>query len=234
MKKILSVFLLISMLSLLLVGCTVSGGESNNQQNNSNSGVEQNTDESNNQNQEGTENNTPDASEKEDQNEANKEEQDENNENHIPSDPKLPEIGTAVGDRFNDLTLQTVDGETVNTADYRGKIIVINIWATWCPPCKAELPDFSRVAFEYSDDVVIIAAHVPRGSANAKSYIETNLPGSEIIFAYDTIYSDAFIAAGGYEYIPQTAIIDANGIIIYSDSGAISYDTLISLIEMAK
>lgn len=142
----------------------------------------------------------------------------------------LPEIGTAVGDRFKDVTLERIGGGTVNTADYRGKIVVINSWATWCPPCKAELPDFSKIASEYADRVVIIAAHVPSESHTAADYIRENLPDSKIIFTYDEGY-EAYLAAGGSQYIPQTAVIDGNGVILYSDSGMLSYDDLVSIIE---
>ena len=142
----------------------------------------------------------------------------------------LPEIGTAAGYRFRDVVLERIDGGTVNTADYRGKILVVNIWATWCGPCMAELPDFSRIASDYADRVVIIAAHVPSGSESAPSYIRDNLPDSKIIFTYDESY-EAYLAAGGSQYIPQTAVIDGNGIILYSNSGMLSYDELVSIIE---
>ena len=99
-----------------------------------------------------------------------------------PEEEPLPEYGTTVGKRFMDLTLQTMDGGTVNTADLRGKIIIFNVWATWCPPCKAELPDFNRIASEYKDKVVIIAADVDAGYNGASNYVQQNFPDSDIIF----------------------------------------------------
>ena len=147
-----------------------------------------------------------------------------------PGNEQTPVYGTQAGDLFADVSLQALSGQVINTADYRGKIIILNIWATWCPPCKAELPDFSKVASEYSEDVVIIAAHIPSGSANAESYVQANLPDSKIIFTYDPHYY-AFLAAGGVESIPQTAIIDQNGIILYSGAGMLSYDLLVYIIE---
>lgn len=144
---------------------------------------------------------------------------------------ELPEIGTSVGYRFQDLTLETMEGGTINTADLRGKIVIVNIWADWCPPCRAELPDFNRIAAEYKDRVVIIAADNDSGQGTAKSYVETNFPETDIIFAYDTYYSDAYRAAGGNGYIPYTAIMDENGVIVYSDSGMITYEWLVNFIE---
>ena len=157
----------------------------------------------------------------------------EESEPPITPDPIL-KVGTAVGDLFGDLTLETLEGGTVNTADFRGKIVILNIWATRCPPCKAELPDFNRIASEYEGEVVVIAAHEDYTRSEAPSYVETNFPDSKIIFAYDTPYGDAYYAAGGNGYIPQTVIMDQNGVIIYSDSGVLSHSTLVSIIENTK
>ena len=142
-----------------------------------------------------------------------------------------PQVGTSVGDLFADLTLRTVNGGSVNTADHRGKIIILNIWATWCPPCQAELPDFNRIATDYKNEAVIIAAHTPNGNSATNAYVQTNFPDTDIIFAYDTVNSDAFFAAGGINSIPQTVIIDQNGVIIYVHTGMMSYASLAEIIN---
>lgn len=151
----------------------------------------------------------------------------ENKENTTP----LPEIGTKVGNRFADVTLKTMNGESINTADLRGKIVILNLWASWCPPCKAELPDFDRIATEYKDQVVIVAADVDAGKGGAYSYVQQNFPESDIIFAYDTVYGTAYSLAGGNGYVPYTAIMDQNGVIVYSDSGMLSHTVLVNIIE---
>ena len=144
---------------------------------------------------------------------------------------KAPEIGTDVGDLFASITIKTLSGEYISPDDYRGKIVIVNIWATWCPPCKAELPDFDRIAAEYSDEVVIIAAHDYYGRENAPHYVETNFPETNIIFAYDSYYGDAFFAAGGTKYVPMTAVLDQRGVIVYSDSGLMTYEELTGIID---
>ena len=156
----------------------------------------------------------------------------ENGENssNSPTDEEIP-VGTGVGDRFGSIPLEREGGGTVSPDDYRGKIVIVNIWATWCPPCKAELPDFDRIATEYEDELVIIAAHDYSGRANAPAYIEENFPSSKIIFAYDSYYGDAFFAAGGTKYVPRTAILDQNGVIVYAQDGMMTYEQLVSIIE---
>lgn len=151
--------------------------------------------------------------------------------NESQGENETPEIGTNVGDRFDSVSLKKIDGGTISPDDYRGKIVIINVWATWCPPCRAELPDFDRIAEEYKDDVIIIAADIDGGTEGAKSYVETNFPETDIVFAYDTPDNDAYRAAGGDGYVPYTAILDQNGVIIYSDSGVLTYLHLVSIIE---
>ena len=152
-------------------------------------------------------------------------------EENPPEDTPLPEVGSEVGKLFKTVSLETLDGGRVSPDDYRGKIVIVNIWATWCPPCKAELPDFNQIAKDYADEVVIIAAHDYSGRANAPSYVETNFPDTNIIFAYDGYYADAYFAAGGDGYVPYTAILDQRGVIVYSASGILTYEYLQATIE---
>ena len=133
------------------------------------------------------------------------------------------------------VSLEKINGEgTVSIEDYKGKIIIFNLWATWCPPCVSELPEFSEFADDYAEDVVIIAAHVPSNNGNAASYVSNNFPYSKIIFAYDTPYSEAYTAAGGDGYVPYTVILDRNGVIVYSDSGPLSYAELKQMVNGLK
>ena len=69
---------------------------------------------------------------------------------------------------------------------------------------------------------------------NAYSEVSTNYKNSKIVFAYDTITNDAYIAAGGNGYVPYTVILDRSGVIVYSDSGALSYQRLEQLVAPLK
>lgn len=59
-----------------------------------------------------------------------------------------------------DFTLNTLDGDVVQLSDYKGKKVIINFWATWCPPCKAEMPHMQNFYETYGDDVEILAVNL--------------------------------------------------------------------------
>jgi peroxiredoxin len=96
--------------------------------------------------------------------------------------------GPVVGQPAPQFTLKTVDGKTVRLADYRGKTLVVNVWGSWCPPCRLETPDLVAEA----------EADAPRGVAFLG--VDTTEPASVV---------RAFVAAKGITY-PQ-AVTSANG-----------------------
>jgi peroxiredoxin len=61
----------------------------------------------------------------------------------------LPYSAMGQGVRAPSLTLKSIEGRTVRLSDYRGKVVLINFWATWCPPCRAEMPDLVKLQREY-------------------------------------------------------------------------------------
>src|SRR5690625_1953509 len=65
------------------------------------------------------------------------------------------EFGLERGNLAPDFELETLDGETAKLSDFRGKPVLLNFWATWCPPCRAEMPDMQK--FYEDKDVVILA-----------------------------------------------------------------------------
>ncbi len=235
MKKIFILFILTLVGTVILFGCTpnISGNGGGYITDNADDGDRITEDgtivdggESNGCNDNGDSNNNNDSNDGNNGNNNNDE-----GTNNDSEDDVSPEVGTKVGYLLANVTIERLNGGTVSPNDYKGKIVILNIWATWCPPCKAELPDFHKIASEYKDDVVIIAAHTPSGNANAKAYVDQNFPETDVIFAYDTPDSRAYLAAGGDIYVPQTAIIDENGVIIYADSGLMTYEQLVAIIE---
>lgn len=69
------------------------------------------------------------------------------------------ETGIAVGDKAPDFVLQTVSGEKVKLSDYKGKKVFLNFWATWCPPCKEEMPHMQSFYEKKPEHVEILAVN---------------------------------------------------------------------------
>ncbi len=141
------------------------------------------------------------------------------------------EYGSQVGDYARPMDLVSYGGETVNIAQTRGKVTVINFWGTWCPYCLYELPDFDRVASEYEDSVSIIAIH-SSGDSEGEAYVQQNFPDTKIMFVNDPTDRDVYYTElGGTIYFPMTVILDENGVIAYTHVGAMSYEVLTAKIN---
>jgi len=123
-----------------------------------------------------------------------------------------------------DFNLVGIDGSQVNLSDYKGKVVMINFWATWCPPCRKELPDIARLREELKDDgfevIGIIAEqqhpNVLRNVQNMKSGYGLNYP---MAWFNNKVINDY----GPINGIPRTFIIDKQGKIAVDIEGARPY-----------
>lgn len=74
----------------------------------------------------------------------------------------------------HDFELTLLDGESLRLSDLRGKVVVLNFWASWCPPCRAEMPDFQEIWEEMKeDDVVFLGVAVGDSESPARAFAET-------------------------------------------------------------
>jgi thiol-disulfide isomerase/thioredoxin len=73
-----------------------------------------------------------------------------------------------------DFVLRDLDGATVRLSDLLGKVVYVNFWATWCGPCKKELPAIEKIAGEYPDDLVVLAINWRESAADARGYLDEN------------------------------------------------------------
>ena len=131
-----------------------------------------------------------------------------------------------------DFTVYDGDGNGVQLSDFKGKPVVLNFWASWCGPCKMEMPDFEAKCKELEGSVVFMMVNATDGGRETVETAKAFLAESGYTFPvyYDTEYSAIY--AYGVNAFPTTFFIDAEGNLIAYGQGAMSGDTLQSGIDM--
>jgi len=124
--------------------------------------------------------------------------------------------------------VQTLDGEPWDLGAKRGQVVVINFWATWCAPCRKEIPDFSRFAAQHPE-VSVIGLSMDDG-APAK----VRATAKQLGVRYPIAMADGRIrSAYNVRSLPTTVILDAAGQVLYVRSGTMSYGDLVRAVEKA-
>ena len=124
-----------------------------------------------------------------------------------------------------DFTVYDTDGNPVSLSDYFGKPIVLNFWASWCGPCKAEMPDFEEVYNERGEEIQFLMVNCTGGRETLET-AKTFLDGSGYTFpVYFDTASEGAMAYGTYS-IPMTFFIDREGNLVAYVQGMTSADVL--------
>lgn len=119
--------------------------------------------------------------------------------------------------------LKDLNGKEVSLSDFKGKKVFLNFWASWCPPCKAEMPDIEKLYEETKDtDLVILAVNIGEDNSSAKSFMEKNKYNFTILLDSDQIIAAKYNISG----IPTSFFIDKEGNIIYSTQGGMTLDQM--------
>lgn len=153
------------------------------------------------------------------------------------SDKFLPEQGTTEETTEQqkylapDFIVYDAEGNEVALSDFRGKPVVLNFWASWCGPCKSEMPDFQKVFEEYGGEVQFLMVNLTDGSReteeSALQYIADNG------YSFPVYLDSELIAAREYvvNSVPRTYFIDEEGYLVDSIYSAITKEYLINGIE---
>lgn len=114
-------------------------------------------------------------------------------------------------------TLQDVNGKPVHSADFAGKVVVLDFWATWCPPCRMEIPGFIELHKEYAGKgLVVVGVSLDQdGADGVKRFMDKQGMTYPVVMADQKIVEDF----GGVEAIPTTFIIDRQGRIVRKHVG---------------
>ncbi len=143
--------------------------------------------------------------------------------------PKEEPGEISIGKPAPDFTLKNLKGEEVSLSDYKGKIVLINFWATWCKFCDVEMPDLNAID-KNNDDVVVLAVNVMEEESKVSEYIKKN--GYDFEVALDTtgdIAKNYLVSA-----FPTTYAVDKDGVLISGVPGMLTKVQMEQIIEKAR
>jgi cytochrome c biogenesis protein CcmG/thiol:disulfide interchange protein DsbE len=120
--------------------------------------------------------------------------------------PPAPQVGFAAPD----FTLETRDGGAIRLSDLRGQVVVLNFWATWCPPCRAEMPALQQVYAKYRDQgFAVLAVDVAEGEAQVTPFADQQGLTFPILLDRDGSVSNLYQVRA----MPSTYFVDRSGVI---------------------
>ena len=122
----------------------------------------------------------------------------------MPAAAALPQMGKAPA-----WTLRDVDGKEVKSADFKGKVVVVDFWATWCPPCRKEIPAYIEMQKKYADRGLVILGF----SVDELTPAEVKAFGVQMKMNYPILMADSETAGlfGGVQGFPTAFVIDRDG-----------------------
>ncbi|OCA90691.1 alkyl hydroperoxide reductase [Bacillus sp. FJAT-27225] len=130
------------------------------------------------------------------------------------------------GSKASDFELKTLSGETMKLSDLEGKKVMLNFWATWCGPCKKEMPDMQKLSVEASDDLVILAVNIDP-QLDVQGFVD------EYGITFPVLLDEKDKVNQMYQVIsiPTTYFIDSKGIIQDKFIGTMPYDAMVQYTE---
>ncbi|WP_264739135.1 peroxiredoxin family protein [Cytobacillus firmus] len=136
------------------------------------------------------------------------------------------QTGLGIGLKAPDFELKNLQGETVKLSDYSGKKVMLNFWATWCPPCKAEMPDIQKFYTQRGNEIVILAVNIDPQSDVAGFAEEMRVNFPILLDVNEKASNDYQIIT-----IPTTFFIDEEGIIRNKYLSAMSLEIMNQYID---
>lgn len=138
------------------------------------------------------------------------------------------EIGIRRGEIAFDFELTTLDGEKIKLSDYKGQRVMLNFWATWCPPCRDEMPDMQKL--QENHDIQILAVNLTETESDPAKVQEFM---DELNLTFTVPMDEKSVVSKDYQIIayPTSYMIDSDGRIQFVTMGQMSYDLMVEQFE---
>jgi cytochrome c biogenesis protein CcmG/thiol:disulfide interchange protein DsbE len=115
-----------------------------------------------------------------------------------------------VGNRARDFTLSSLDGSEVSLSDYRGDVVLVNFWATWCAPCRAEIPALEAAYQARKDDgLVVLGVNIQESSQVIEPFAEEFAMSYPVLLDEQSRVMEAYRGLG----LPMSILVDRDGVI---------------------
>jgi thiol-disulfide isomerase/thioredoxin len=114
-----------------------------------------------------------------------------------------------------DFQLVTLDGETVQLSDLRGRYVLINFWATWCPPCRAEMPYIQQLADTHADQLTVLGVNMRETAEQVQPFVAK----AALTFPMLLYPDDHTLRFYDVRALPMTFVVDPNGELILRQVG---------------
>ncbi|WNS73854.1 TlpA disulfide reductase family protein [Bacillus sp. DTU_2020_1000418_1_SI_GHA_SEK_038] len=145
--------------------------------------------------------------------------------------PETIQIGIEEGRRAPDFTLADLNGNIVKLSDYKGKKVLLNFWATWCPPCKAEMPHMEKLYQKYKKDgFEILGVNVTTSEKN-RNHVDQFVEDYQLTFTIPLDEKGKAFSDYSIMVYPTSFFIDSDGIIRKKVLGAVDEDAMEKLIQ---
>jgi thiol-disulfide isomerase/thioredoxin len=136
----------------------------------------------------------------------------------------LPAAFVSLPQNLRDMKLQTLDGESMKLADFADKVVIVNIWATWCGPCRQEMPELVKISNEYKARGLVVLGlattyNEHNDQAHVKEFVRTQNVPYKIIWDDGTLVMPLVQAVQGQSVIPQSFVISRDGRIVNHFTG---------------
>ena len=143
----------------------------------------------------------------------------------LPAAAEPPQTLTPLADKkpAPDIALEILDGGKLKLSDLRGKVVVVNFWATWCPPCRSEMPSLERMkGMMKGEPIEIVAVNAGEDEDQISEFREGVKPALTFRLALDR-NADA-MKAFSISALPTTYVIDRHGQVVYRALGRRKFD----------
>ncbi|MFX3623345.1 MAG: peroxiredoxin family protein [Ectobacillus sp.] len=143
--------------------------------------------------------------------------------------------GLQIGKEAPDFELQTVDGKQVKLSDFKGKKVIVNFWATWCPPCRKEIPEMQAFYNKYEKDTVILAVNYTAsertgGREKVQSFIQENGITFPVLLDASSTVSNMYKVIT----LPTSYFVDKKGIIRHKYIGPMTVEYMEKTVQAFK